>query len=601
MQIVILLILFVKLVFLTFIIFLLNALMDKLINDKKRIEHEILHSTNMHLKNKAELKNIEHKINTIKLCIEQDKEDLLSIDTKLDNYKKLTFELQHLVKAYKNKYSDKLRTKYYESYKTELQNVQLLSFDDIEYISETFLKVKNILKRIEKFPIFYNKLNSYFIMSKDDIIRKLIRNIDDNFLEIKNIHKVSYFVVILSDIEAVFNENIFVDYCFKGVYDSFAYNFLSDKKTNRMDKPEWFLKFILEKIKCEKRKLNLYHNLNPEKNVFAIFCDKIKYIINIKVNEIVESSSLQKRNLLLHFAEEIIKMNNELFTMFSIKIKLNDLSNYIIKYEKLSIDRRMDEVNQGNYRNWFNEYKLMINESYVLFSSLSQFNDLIFRIICQYIIDHVYLYCDVFIKQIRLNSKDELRLVCFLFSELESFRHCAIEKMDDYFVNNETDSCLNIDISNISQLNNENFKLIKNMAVNEIQTSLKRIKEFTYVSDKQITHCAMEIYDMLDDFRKYIINTTSYKILENHLGEACDDFIFNSIILRLRFDHTEYDRLKEFIGKLREMMGSYKQWKVQVGCDCIKDILNGNVKNENKSSIYNIIYEKYECEKECSE
>lgn len=567
--------------------------MNNLIKEKKRIENEILLSASLEDKQKEEIGEIEHRINRIRSNIKNEKIALHELEKFIKNKEIKTKELTNLVNQYRSKYNQELKTKYISKYGDILKYINSFSFDNIENIPEILEKTQKILRKTKIFPILSNKINSMFIKKKDIVIKRLICDIDDNVKDIENIHKASYYTTLMIEIESILSEDIFVDYCFKQVYDPFVYNFLSDKKTNRMDKPEWFTKFLVEKIKTEKRKLTIYDHLNPEKKVYVHFMDKIKILINLKINEIMESSSTQKRNLLLHFADEIMKFTDEIFDMFCIRLFVSDLSNFIIKNEKNQINKRIEEINLGNYKNWFKDYKLMINESLILFSSISKLDPNLYPILSQYILDNIYLYCEIFIKQIRMNSKDEVRLLCFLFSEIESFKIYTIEKADEYVVNlSIKDEVNHIDVGKLSVLNNENLRMIKDMSGEEIVMALKRIKNFLYISDKQITHTLMEIFETLNDYKRYLEN--GYVMLEKHLGEMCDDFILNNLIFKIRFCESECKRFIKFLTKIKEMFKTYKVWKCDMGCNCIDDIFHGRKPNEDSSSFFNIIYKNYE-------
>lgn len=565
--------------------------MDELLKKKNKLaqklkEHEVFESNTNKLKER-----LDDKIKILKEQITSEKQKVKLITKDIEYKESVVSSLKEKVEEYKILQTKQKRKELLSKYNFYIKKVNEIDFSVIEDFKLSFKNLNKALNKSKKYDILYKKLKELHDNRSYEIIQYLKNNIEINEKEIEKMHILSHFISLSIEFEDFFKTNFFQDFIFQRVYQGFEYHFLEERKTNRLDKPEWFLEYIIEKIIFEKKKIQLYSTMKKE-NVLYNFVLKINELVDIKINEYFKIKSSQKRSLLIHLANEIQKYQFEIKNKLGVDLRFNNLINFIIQEEKNLINEKMELIHLENYKKWFDEYKGMIRETFLIFVPLHELNKDLFIIIIQHVLDNIFIYNELFITQMRYINREEVQLLCLIFSELEILKKFVSEQEHEFILNlnielNEN----NIDITKISKFNNDNLKLIKEISKSDIERSLKKLRNFIYISDKNVVNILIEIHNIVNEYKENL--SECFFLVEKHLAELCDNYILNEIILKVQFDGEEYIRFNEFLRKIKDYFKTYKTWKSDTGSKCVKDIFEGRKPETENESLFNLIYKNY--------
>lgn len=251
----------------------------------------------------------------------------------------------------------------------------------------------------------------------------------------------------------------------------------------------------------------------------------------------------------------------------------------------------METIHLADYKKWFVEYRVMFRDCFSVFVPLVSLDSQILNIIAQHIADNILIYCEVFIKHMRYISRDEIHLLCLIFSELENLKYFIADLENELAINLTGKENGHVDLAKISRFNSENFKLLKMLAANDIEKVCKRLRNFKYISDKNLVAINIDIVNIINEYQKYLEHV--YPQVEKQIGELLDNYIINQIIIVTHFESYEYFRFKDFFIVVRDNFKFYREWKTNIGCKCVEDIFDGRKGSGEKDSLFDLIYKNY--------
>lgn len=616
--------------------------MERLVNKKSSLEEQLKTYDNFQedfaeIKLKKCLKEIKNYEN-----LKKEKSDFLV--QKIEKLKILQKKINEFKKLNIKKYEKELKFEYEKIIK-EVDNAMGSAGTDAgtdaemgaEMSADSFKSVKKVivknLERSSKFPILNARIQKLNESTNFEYKKRILKNLEKPS-EIQILSKNVNFVI---EYEILVKESIFKEFVINKICENVIYHFLSNKETNRLDKPEWFFNYIIDKLNENKTMLSLYEHMaehvddsscgdgcsgrnsdgnsdgcsdeNSDRNtdrcahnnttqnfttqnnansVIACVFERISCIIFLRFNEILKSESKQKTDLILHFFEEMKNFEETVKNEFDFEITVKKVNENLLKELKNEINKKMEEIHLQSYKKWFVEYKKMLKEA-----MNRNFYDVSFNcIISQQIIDNIYIYCELFIKQMRFLSREEIHLLCSIFSEIENLKFFIFELENNFIAENEIKiEILQVNLESLSKFNNENLKLIKNLAKNDIKKILNSLKNFKYVPQKNLISFIVDLTQILNEYKKYL--TLGYEILEKCVSEQIDDYLIQNIILKSSFDSNEYLEFKDFFKKVYNLFKYYKNWKTITACKCIEDIFDGRVPENNDHNLFNMIYKNY--------
>ncbi|KAM0678783.1 hypothetical protein BDAP_000567 [Binucleata daphniae] len=579
--------------------------MDELLNKKSSLQSKLnsFEDSNEAKKLEKEIKNLE----------KQKYEKQIILGQKID---KLNI-LQKKITEYKKNNAKKYEKEVIKTYEKIIKNVNHINFEEKECFEVNYNKMKKYDKKSKIFGNLNQKIKDCMKNKRNEHRKEIIDDLQKNMDKNSPIHLLSINVNSIIEYERITGENVFAMFMVSKVCESVMYHFLSNKETNRLDKPEWFFDYFLGALRENRKLITLYENLyeaendcigvrkqthteqdnrkeddTSSKNVYGLIFERMGDLICARFNEIVKSESKQKINLMLHFCDELKIFKKIIKSEFDKEIDTRKVCESLLKIVKENVNDRMEEIHLGNYKKWFIEYKEMLKNTFNVYLSLYELDNTLFFVVCQHIIDNIYIYCELFINQMRYLSREEIHLLCLIFSEIENIKVYVIEQENEHDLMTLSEKQINI--QKLSKFNGDNMKLIKSLGKNDVNNILKRIRNIKYVPQKTLIDFNIDLRQILNEYKKYL--EKGYNIFEKCIAEQIDDFLVQNIILKNMFSSDEYFEFKEFYKKVYKNFTTYKNWKTITACKCIEDIFNGRVPGKEDDSLFSLIYKNYENE-----
>lgn len=548
-------------------------------------------------------------------------EKLGKLEAEKKECEKYFFMLKDSVRQYRKKRIDEIKEK--------------IRADVVKYINEInawknvnfehYKRIMHIKKKMHKFTNFKNQLQKVGRNIKDKVIKSLEVSIDSCMFREDMMVDMLIKMEEMYLMEEFMHECIFINMIYAKIYDEFSFHFFTQKETNRLDKPEWYLKFItdqLEKYKfaCEcydmvisnvkKNKMagsniaNIkesepYRELNLEtpKNTMNGLIDRIHSIIEIKVNELRKCKSGQKRDLLLHFAEEFILFKEHLKVEYKVDFNIVELANFILEVQKNTILDSLNQVHGFDSCEWFRNYEQIYKENFLLACSYMCLQKNIFSELINFITNTIVDFLEVFIDKMCFTNKEEKDVICFIIVEIDKLRqfleiegNMLIIQLEDKYINCGLEDAKNmqIDVRRFLVLNNSNVKLLKTIIYHEISQILVDFLYFSNMVKKSIVQNCLQIFEILSQYDKRL---GSYKkIVDEYIFNKIDNFLVEKIVLRNKFNSDTLFLYKELVENITRMYTTRTTWQCLLAYKILESIFDGAREGD---SFFMKIYEIY--------
>lgn len=576
-----------------------HTLMFHLLEERERLKNKI--------KEKRKLEKTAHIIentNEKEKALQNYQRALESLQRKEEISFKCLKKLQKKVQLYKNEQIDKLRENIRESIIKYMEEINSWNVHGIKEYKRTEL----IAKRANKLPNFRDEVLKIGRKIKHDIIQRAEYKLD-NFYDRQD--QIVDLLIILNDIrkvEILFEEEIFITTLYSKMYDEFSFHFFTQKQTNRLDKPEWYFKFLLDKLKSYKFLCKCYdrivlenQNVNvstdlisenmknilkknePQKNEKSInvLINKIYSILEIKINELKKCQSNQKRNLFFHFTEEFLHFKNELKKNYLIDLNIIDLPENILSLQKDHIIECLHSIQTNIFSNCFKNYEKIYKENFLLAFSYVSLQNNIFNELINFITTSIIKFIDAIVDEMTFNTDEQKDTLCMIvvgLDELKNFlriEECVfleqIEGKTD--CNTEILKNIHVDTSILGKFNNQNIKLLQTVIFHDVSQILVNFIYLNAMTNQKIMkYCSMIAKIISGIFQKL----GKHKIfIENHIFDKIDNFIVEKIVLQNTFNSELLFVYKDFIDRIIKLSESYREWKCLMAFEHLKDIFNG--------------------------
>ena len=555
--------------------------MDALRKREKKLAEELEED----VREKDELEEKERSINS-SLSLLYSRRDRLNAKYKevtenLENKGDKIKVLEELVKKYKEDKEKKIRLELEKEYKGVAGAASKIHFDlDLEI----FKKFRH-LKALEtsKFKRMDRKIGEKYAFEKKKLKVLLEKEVDSKIKNQKELHSAFFYLGYMKKYDENFGTDIFVDSFFKKISNHFGYHFLSDKETNRLDKPEWMFDFMLQKFE------EYYNIFNLFGRPFDALLGKIERLVSIKSRELGKCTSSQKRGLIWHFTDEFIVFTKKVLKKYEYGFDSTEVCGTLLENEKREVERRLAEVHEMSYDLWWKEYRKLAAESlcfYRKYKCIEERNLGVFV----YLLENIIESCRIFIDQMRFISKSEVKALCYFYSEMESFKNFIDEEENEILLQSSSEVealLLQKSSSAIIRFNQENLKLLKLLIENDISKLLKPLKDFACLQEDELVSFLIDLSSVLQSYE----TCSSYSTLKLHVQKQLDSFLLNQIILRYRMDSEHYLRFRDFFKRLKHIFEE-GTWNTDVGLQCIECIFSGGFFKEDShlSNAINSLY-----------
>lgn len=540
--------------------------------------------------------------------LEKTRTNLRTVKSVLLEKKQRFMLLRKEVVAYKKSRLEDVREEHERLYRSIFEEASRIRPSTSFSTFAEFTRIKELMDR-NVFRHLGRRLDRFYMEEKERLRKHILEQLEKRMQDKRKVHELIFQVKFLHRYEDYFGENIAIDFLYNKLLRGFEYHFMSSKESNRLDKPEWFLDFILAKLGEYREFFGIYEEtrvrnvVSPGDNrdaVDASFGDLVQRccsLVEMKIEETVECSSKQRRSLLLNLGAQVRRFRSEVHSSYGVSLDFSSLGAVLCKEQRSYVRRRLSEIHGSRYVSWFGGYKELSREC--LFC-IYRFRDLDFGFGMEDVVRPIIEYNAVFLESLRYINREEIRAICLLFSEFEEYKTFLLELENEMMFDSrlviapgsgsreDETFCeaVSASLEEISDFNSGNLRLIMSLAANDAGNGLRSMRRFLYDPNEASRSLMVDISRFLEDYR----DCASYKAVEHMVKEKVDTFILEDILLRYKLDTEQYFEVVELLKKLKELFED-EDWKSDVASKYVGNVFEGV---EGNGSLFKIIRKLYE-------
>lgn len=494
--------------------------------------------------------------------------------------------LKTLVKEYKKNQRETLEKEYQAEILRIVKELNSLIFVFKINTFKVFDQIKSI--STEKFPILDHKKTELYDKERTMLKQRLLDEILKGILGKSPLPDFIFHINFLIKYEMYFNEDVYMDFILRNIENEFEYHFLSDRDSNRLDKPEWIFDFLIKKYSELEPVIKIYSECRiknglDEKDITQLILDTQK-LITIKTSEISKIESNQKRNLVLNFASKFEEYFQKIKKRYSVEIDYESLRHVLSNTQTDHIKGELQRIHELRYIQWFVEYRKLCRESILYISKYEKMDPKFrFKDLIKLIISHT----KSFIENLRFINREEIKVVLFIFNELEELKGFILQEENEIVLMKGSPS-IEITTSSIDKItvfNTEIFKLIKRLAIGDVENILKKIHSFNYSSNEVRRTVLVEISRTIEEYNFCIYSD----LINKSIQEKIDEVLFKEILIKTRFTPGEYLEFKVFFKALKKYIQNF-EWKTDEACKCIEAIFEERFEDGTMFKIFKDLY-----------
>ncbi|ADM11988.1 uncharacterized protein Eint_080530 [Encephalitozoon intestinalis ATCC 50506] len=545
-------------------------------NDRIEYRNQLLEQAQ---KERSAIEALEKEINGMVSALLEKKEGFMELKDKVSKYRK------DVLRSIKGEFESLYREIFEEASRIH-PSTSFAAFEE-------FTKIKGLIKR-NVFRNLGRRLERFYAEEKGKLREYILSQMEKKLQDKQKMHEFVFNMKFLRKYEEYFCEDTMIDFLYERISKGFEYHFMSNRDTNRLDKPEWFLDFILLKLRESRGILDIYLELSKKNKrdgegngEFRDLVVRTGNLIKEKIEEISGSSSKQKRNLALHLGTQVMKFRYEVYHSYNIVLEFPSLGSVLCQEQKKYVRERLVKIHEARHVKWFGGYKELSREC-LLYIYRFRTLDPVFGM--EDAIKIIVDYNRVFLESLRYINRQEVRVLCWVYSEFERLKTFLLEQESEVVF----DSRLSIEnktmvvkeeggnpqdmlheavtgsLERISDFNSENLKLIMSLAMNDTAERLRPIRKFFHDPGMVFRNLVVDVERCLEDYKECL----SYNAIKHSVKEKIDGFVLEEIVLKHRLESSEYFELVGMVKKLKEVFEG-EEWKSEMGLRCVRDIFEG--------------------------
>jgi len=487
-----------------------------------------------------------------------------------------------LIRKYREKQQHALEKEYRKSMEHVLQMANKPTFKFRLNIIEDFDYLKSI--NTGPFPILQKKIKKYLISKQHDFKIKLYEHLYRCMGDAENLPNLIFYLNFLIRYEKYFSEDIFTEFIKTLIQEEFQYHFYGEQETNRLDKPEWMFEFLEKKYE-EYVGIHEYYrdcaeSEGAECTPYQGVIENTMVFVEKKIVELARNEGPQRVKLILNFAYEFQKFQENVHRKYNVTLVSTELYNLLSRSHDDFVRSEMQRISRLSYVQWFSEYRELLGTTMKYFVGLGRLKtDFSLETLGEYIVVHV----QAFIDNLMFIDREEIRVACFMFSEVEDLKNFVYLEMNEYLLSYpEARDFSGKTIGLFNDLMVKIFQILKHLAENDIFRALERIDSYPHVSNEAKRLFVVEIHRIFDEYKGCSYNMG----IENHIKAIVDNFISSSVILKMRLTSEEYLEFRMFYKKIKGCFSS-DSWDSDLLSEALERLFNGEkVRNKQLMTLY---------------
>lgn len=479
-----------------------------------------------------------------------------------DNSRKIRM-LRRVVEEYRNSKRQDARVALAREYAETVEKARHIDFDLNLDVLEKFEALKSLRGRFEGLN---RRIDAKYAYEKSRLKDHLYKEALDNIGDPKGLHRMFLYLRFIQKYEEAFEEDIFTGLFFEDISRNFTYHFLSDKETNRLDKPEWMFKFLHEKLRSYSQFFGAFSK--PLSGLLV----RVPELVNIKARELEKCNSDQKKSLVWHFVDEFEAFSDAVLEEYDHAFDGAEICSLLLGTERDHVEATLLQIHDMGYTQWWDEYRKLATECLYFYRKYRSIEQRCINVFV-YLMDNIIESCKIFIDQMRFISRKEVKVLCHFYSQIESFKAFVSEEETEIFLQCENEleiSTLQKMTSKVTRFNKENLSLLLSLIENDVSQLLRHIRGFSRVQENDRVSFVIDLTTVLHDYKRCV----SYRVLATHCQKQVDSFLVDQIVVKHKMDSEQYLQFRELFKSLQNVFGD-QHWNTSAGLDCIEAIFNG--------------------------
>jgi RINT-1 / TIP-1 family len=347
--------------------------------------------------------------------------------------------------------------------------------------------------------------------------------------------------------------DFYLNSLFKETETRFSFHFLEGKDTNRMDKPEWYLDYLLKEIRSRSKMFSLLTKVDPGGKYREEFITMVlDRIVSKKIEEPVHSSSHQKSSLILNHFLKINLFLEELRESYNygrpVRIR-KETREEIVSILRGEKNKKVSELFKRHYREWIEGMQALLKELHSSTLILLPFVEGIEKSLLMDVMDRSLSGIGAFLRALDYQSAGELGILGHFVDHLSLIEEDLLEVEHDLAVSLSREVVL--DLSYLYALREELLELTTVLVRDRLSHKIGALSPYKVLEEAERERAMGEIEEEIESIRRAVGGDK----IEGILAQTIDESVKERVVPKRGFtDDHDLSLFKEVKSHLERIL-----------------------------------------------
>ncbi|KAI5132565.1 uncharacterized protein NESG_01389 [Nematocida ausubeli] len=362
--------------------------------------------------------------------------------------------------------------------------------------------------------------------------------------------------------------DVYLDGFFADLEENFSNHFFSQFETNRLDKPEWYLEYLIGSLAEHETiflVLSQIDELEMENEESEVIREKVYFhglidrifskIITKKLKECIYSKSKQQKELIMHHSQELSVFERELQTRYRYK-RAEKLQQKEVSYiEDLFIglaEEELQGIMKKDYTEWSELFmyliKTIFKQSATLYSVLPDAHAVLLEAAIKKYLEGLAAFLNSFLYQ---NTEEQDILVHFI----EEIAHLEEELID---IETEFGILIGevtiLKVPYLGVFKKDMLDILERVLEEKIETALHPLASYRYMEEQEEAKAITEIEEIVEYELSRIETQGLGDWMRGTIGAQMDRYISENVLSASIEEESDIAKFKEILKRLIEIL-----------------------------------------------
>ncbi|OAG29232.1 hypothetical protein NEDG_01305 [Nematocida displodere] len=537
---------------------------SKLSEMEEQIKESLAEERSRDTKRAALLESIRESIQNRKALLEkleQEKEDRLKEIGKKREHLHLAREV---IQEKENAEREKERVAAEAEYSESIARTNTLTMELTKKLPQTVVEILEIRDRAEASG-FANLCSSISVHVEENM-KELIRTIGRESKK-ERLDKTVERVKVVGRTMKVFSqkfagarerEEAYVRVYFEDIAAEFKHHFFGDFATNRLDKPEWYLEYLLKAFGEYTTMFKVLEAVEEETQdpPASILLQCLgRRIVLAKFKEAIYTSSRQRKELIMHHASEIKEFFKKVAQEHGVDgvLELGGKEVGLIKEVFLrSSEEEVERILAKNYTEWMDSLKYLVknifSESVALFGIVPDIHNILLSGVVRKYLSGLL----VFLESFAYTRKDEWQILAYFVDEVMYLEEEMLDIENDFGL--AVESIVIFDMAYFSRAKKTLRDTLSEIATEALEPALKPLTSYRFMEGSEVEEC---LADLRESMARLLTITQSPRVLsalKGDVGKNVDNYLTSEVASQHMDGVCDIDRLVVIIESIADVL-----------------------------------------------